>query len=165
MLTIQFAAQSGYTLTAHTVNGESFPSGGTYTVTGSVFVAAAAARKTYTLIINAGKGSVITVLRGDTPLSSGAAITHGELLRFFFEAKSGYELLTHTVNSFPFPSIGSCTVDGPISAAATARRIGLLRLDTGSTIVKYRLLLDTGSSFVPLRIFLDRGDRFTEAGI
>lgn len=53
----------------------------------------------------------------------------------------------------------------PANGAATAERTGLVRLDTGSALVRCRLLLDTGSALVPARLFLDRGDRICEAGI
>ena len=165
VLTVSFAAQTGYQLTAHTLNGASFSSGGTHTVTGAVSVAATAARKTYTLSISAGTGSTVTVLRGGTALSGGASVTHGDVLTVRFAAQSGYELLTHTVNGASFPSGGSHTVSGAVAVAASARRVGLLRLDTGSALRRYRLLLDTGNAIVPARIFLDRGDRITEAGI
>ena len=165
VLTVSFAAQSGYELTAHTVNGASFASGGTHTVTGPVAVAATAAKKTYALTISAGTGSAVTVRRGGTELADGATLTHGDLLTVSFAAQSGYRLLTHMVNGASFASGGSHTVTGAVTAAATAIRVGLLRLDTGSGIGKVRLLLDTGAAIVPARIFLDRGDRITEAGI
>ena len=42
-LTVSFAAEAGYVLTEHKLNGQSFISGGTHTVTGDVSVTAAAA--------------------------------------------------------------------------------------------------------------------------
>ena len=164
-LTVNFSAQSGYALTAHTLNGASFPSGGTHTVTGAVSVAAAAARKTYALTISAGAGCTVTVLRGGTALSDGAVLTHGDTLTVRFAAQSGYELLSHTLNGQDLPSGGTHTVSDAVTVAATARRMGILRLDIGEAIRRCRLLLDTGSAIVPVRIFLDRGDRISEAGI
>ena len=164
-LTVNFAAQSGYTLLTHTLNGASFASGDTHTVTDAVTVAATAVRKTYTLSVSAGAGSTVTVLRNGTALPDGAVITHGDTLTVRFAAQAGYELLTHTLNGASFPSGGTHTVSGAVAVAATARRLGILRLDTGSAVRRYRLLLDTGSAIVPVRIFLDRGDRISEAGI
>ena len=43
-LMVSFAASNGYTLSTHTVNGASFTSGGTHTVTGAVTVTATASR-------------------------------------------------------------------------------------------------------------------------
>ena len=164
-LTVNFAAQSGYTLLTHTLNGASFASGDTHTVTDAVTVAATAVRKTYTLSVSAGAGSTVTVLQNGTALPDGAVITHGDTLTVRFAAQAGYELLTHTLNGASFPSGGTHTVSGAVAVAATARRLGILRLDTGSAVRRYRLLLDTGSAIVPVRIFLDRGDRISEAGI
>ncbi len=164
-LTVSFAAQAGWELLTHTLNGASFPSGGTHTVTGAVSVAAAAARKTYALTISAGAGCTVTVLRGGAALSDGAVLTHGDVLTVRFAAQAGYELLTHTLNGADFSSGGTHTVSDAVTVAATARRMGMVRLDTGGAIRKYRLLLDTGSAIVPVRIFLDRGDRISEAGI
>ena len=164
-LTISFGAQTGYNLATHTVNGSTFPSGGSHTVTGAVSVVSTAAKRTYTLSISAGTGSIITVKRSGTTLTNGATLTHGDTLTISFAAASGYELLTHTVNGSAFTSGGGHTVTGAVAVAASARRLGLLRLDTGSAVKRYRLLLDTGSAIVPVRIFLDRGDRITEAGI
>ena len=49
-----------------------------------------------------------------------------------------------------------------MTVEAAARRVGMLRLDTGSGIVPCRVLLDTGSANVPVRLFLDLGERYTE---
>ncbi len=122
------------------------------------------ALRQYTLTIAAGSGSTVSVMRNGTALPSGAVLTHGEVLTVSFAAQSGYELTAHTVNGAAFPSGGSHTVQGHVTAAATARRLGLLRLDTGSAVQRFRVLLDTGSAIVPVRLFLDRGDRITEAG-
>lgn len=119
----------------------------------------------FTLSISAGTGSTITVKRGSSTLSNGATLTHGDTLTISFTAQSGYELLTHTVNGASFTSGGTHTVTAAVTVSASARRLGLVRLDTGSAIQRYRLLLDTGSAIVPVRIFLDLGDRITEAGI
>lgn len=164
VLTVSFAAQTGYTLTAHTLNGLSFSSGSTHTVTGAVTVAATAARQQFTLTVNAAAGSTIMVTRNGTALSRGAAIIYGDVLTVSFAALSGYELTAHTLNGTSFLSGGTHTVRSAVTVASSARRLGLLRLDTGSAVRRCRVLLDTGSAIVPVRIFLDRGDRITEAG-
>lgn len=164
VLTVRFAPQTGYDLASHTVNGASFASGGTHTVTGAVTAAATATRKRFLLTVSAGAGSTVTVLRGGTALADGAILTYGDVLTVRLAAQAGYEATGLTVNGAAFASGGTHTVTGPVSVAGTARRLGLLRLDTGSEIRRVRLLLDTGSAIVPVRIFLDRGDRITEAG-
>ena len=164
-LTVRFSADEGYRLSTHTVNGVNFTDGAQHTVTGDMRAAATAVRKTYTLGIDEGPGTAITVQRGNVSLANGASITHGETLKVRFAAAVGYRLLTHTVNGASFPDGGTLTVSGNLNAAASAQRVGMVRLDTGSELVRCRLLLDTGSALVPARIFLDRGDRISEAGI
>lgn len=164
-LTVRFTATEGYRLLSHTVNGVSFADGAQHTVTGAVRAAATAELRQYTLRINNGPGTTIVVLREGVGLPNGSAITHGETLRVRFAAAVGYRLLSHTINGLSFPDGGSLTVSGDLNAASTAERVGLVRWDTGSALVRCRLLLDTGSALVPVRIFLDRGDRIAEAGI
>ncbi len=121
-LTISFATQAGYTLSAHTVNGSAFTSGNTYTVTGNVTVAATAAKSTYKLAISAGTGSVITVKRSGTTLTNGATLTYGDVLTITFAAQTGYDLATHTVNGLTFTSGSTHTVTGAVTVASTASK-------------------------------------------
>lgn len=56
-LKITFSAQTGYHITTHTVNGSTFTSGNTYTVTAAVSVAAYSSANTYTVKYNANRGT------------------------------------------------------------------------------------------------------------
>lgn len=56
-LTITFAANTGYTLTVHTVNGNNFSSGSSHTVVGAVTVVSTAAANTYSVVFNANRGA------------------------------------------------------------------------------------------------------------
>lgn len=140
-LKISFGVSTGYNLGTHTVNGSTFTSGNTHTVTGNVSVASTAALKTYTLSISAGTGSTITVKRGSTTLSNGATITHGDVLTITFGTGEGYNLGTHTVNGTAFTSGGSHTVTGAVSvvSSATVKSFTLsISAGTGSTITVNR---------------------------
>ena len=119
-LTISFSSPPEYELSAHTVNGSTFASGGKHTVTGEVIVASTAALKTYELSISEGTGSNIMVKRGSTTLSNGATITYGDELTITFSASTGYNLGTHTVNGSAFTSGGKHTVTGAVSVVSTA---------------------------------------------
>ena len=162
VLTVSFAAQAGYDLTSHTVNGTSFTSGGTHTVTGNVTAAATAALKTYTLTVSAGTGAAVTVTRGGTALASGATLTHGDVLTVSFAALRGYALTGHTLNGASFTSGGTHTVTGAVSVSASARLLGAVRLDTGGSLQTYVLRLDTGSAYVPVKLFVDLGTQLKE---
>lgn len=120
VLKVSFSADSGYSIATHTVNGSTFTSGNTYTVIGNVTAAATATQSTFTLTINQGSHSTITVKRGSSTLSNGASITYGDVLTVTFGAADGYNVATHTVNGSTFTSGNNHTVTGAVTVKSTA---------------------------------------------
>lgn len=128
VLTITFAANSGYNLGTHTVNNSNFTSGSSHTVSGNVTVKSTATVKSYSLTISAGQGSTITVRRTSSPvgggstgnLSNGSAIYHSDVLTITFGANEGYAIGTHTVNNSTFTSGNSHTVSANVTVKSTA---------------------------------------------
>ena len=118
-LVITFGTSTGYTLTTHTVNGNTFTSGNTYSVSGNVTVKSEAALATYTLTINQGAGTFISVQKGSDILTNNATISYGDSLTISITANTGYSLTTNTVNGNNFTS-GTYTVTGATVVAATA---------------------------------------------
>lgn len=118
-LTITFGTSTGYTLTIHTVNGNTFTSGNTYSVSGNVTVKSEATLATYTLTINQGTGTSISVQKGSTVLANNATISYGDSLTISIKANTGYSLETNTVNGNNFTS-STYTVTGATVVAATA---------------------------------------------
>ena len=118
-LVITFGMSTGYTLTTHTVNGNTFTSGNSYSVSGNVTVKSAATLATYTLTINQGTGTIISVKKGSTTLNNGATISYGDSLIISISAKTGYNLGTHTVNGSNFTS-GTYSVTGAVTVVSTA---------------------------------------------
>ena len=118
-LVITFDTSTGYTLTTHTVNGNTFTSGNSYSVSGNVTVKSVATLATYKLTINQGVGTSISVQKGSTVLTNNATISYGDSLTISITAKTGYSLATNTVNSNNFTS-GTYTVTGATVVAATA---------------------------------------------
>ena len=118
-LVITFGTSTGYTLTTHTVNGNTFTSGNTYSVSGNVTVKSAATLATYTLTIDQGVGTSISVKKGSDTLTNNATIYYGDSLTISITANTGYSLTTNTVNGNNFTS-GTYTVTGAIVVAATA---------------------------------------------
>lgn len=137
VLTITFTASPGYALTSHTVNGSTFVSGGSYTVTGAVSVASTAVLQVFTLSISAGANSSITVTRNGVELYNGDSITAGDVLTISFAADTGYAITTHTVNGTTFTSGGTHTVSGAVSvvSAAVVQSFALsISVNTGAVI-------------------------------
>ena len=118
-LTITFDAATGYSLSTHTVNGNTFSSGGAHSVTGNVTVKSAATLATYTLTINQGTGTTISVKKGSTTLKHGDTISHGDSLTISISANTEYNLGTHTVNGNNFTS-GTYNVTGAVTVVSTA---------------------------------------------
>lgn len=120
VLTIYFSANTGYNLNTQTVNGGSFSSGSKHTVTGNVSIVSRASLKTYTLYIDQGAGSSISVKRNGSSLSNGTTISYGDVLNITFSANTGYNLGGCTVNGSSFSSGGNHTVTGNVSVASSA---------------------------------------------
>jgi uncharacterized repeat protein (TIGR02543 family) len=57
VLKITFTANTGYTMSVHTVNGSSFSSGASHTVVGAVAVVSTATANTYSVAFNANRGA------------------------------------------------------------------------------------------------------------
>ena len=118
-LTITFSAAAGYTLSTYTVNGNTFSSDRTLLVKENVTVKSAATLNTYTLTINQGTGTTISVKKGSTTLKHGDAISHGDSLTISISANIEYILETHKVNGKDFTS-GTYVVDGAVIIESTA---------------------------------------------
>jgi hypothetical protein len=137
VLTISFDVDIGYDLITHTVNGEVFTSGNTYTVTGDVSVISAASLKKFILTILQGEGSIITVTRNGTQLSNGETITYGDPLFISFETDVGYELSnTSHDNGSTHIVVDNTTVS---SIATLLSYILSISKDVGSNVVVNRI--------------------------
>lgn len=119
-LIISFAADTGYNIDKHTVNGSAFTSGGSHTVIGNVSVVSTAKLKTFTLSISAGTGATVSVKRNGSSLGNGATVTYGDSLVITFAVADGYCIKTHTVNGSAFSSGGTHEVTGDVQVVATA---------------------------------------------
>lgn len=121
VLTVTFSANSGYNLATHTLNGSTFTSGNTHTVTGNVAVASTATPKGYTLTISPGANSSITVKKNGSAISSGATVYAGDVLAISATAAAGYSISGVTVNGNAIANNSSYTVgSAAVTVACTA---------------------------------------------
>ena len=144
VLKISFSANTGYELKTHTVNGSSFTSGGSHTVSGNVTVAATAALKSYKLTVNADGNALVTVKRGTETLTSGATVSHFDVLSVTVSAKSGYKISAANINGTavsPDTAV-SHTVYGPVTVTAAAEPLSNLFIDDGGTRRRVLLYID-----------------------
>ena len=125
-LTISIKANTGYSLTTNTVNGNNFTSG-TYTVTGATAVVAVASVLYYTITIPTVNNCSFSVLRTSSPLqgantgalANNSRIYYNDIISITAETSPGYGLSALTVNKAPFENGGSVTVNNNITISAT----------------------------------------------
>ena len=146
VLVIRFSALTGYALSTHTVNGADFESGGSLTVSANVTVSATAALLTYTLTISADGHAAVTVTRGGETLTSGAEISHFDVLAVTVSAKAGYEVSAADINGTAIiPDVAvSHTVSGPVTVTAITEALSNLLLDVGGVRKRFLILIDSG---------------------
>ena len=169
ILQISFSANTGYNVGTLTVNGSTFTSGNSHTVDNNVAVSSTASLKVYKLILDAGKGSIITVSRESSlqdgaelgVLDNDADIYHFDVLVITFSSSPEYEILTRTVNGIEFPG-GSHTVTGTATVTTTTRILGIIYIDNGTTFEKYMVFIDNGTGWDQYIPYIDNGTKFVQ---
>ena len=144
VLTISFSADTGYDLTAHTVNGSSFESGNTLTVSAAVSVSASATPKSYTLTISSDGHAVVTVMRGSTALNSGDSISHFDVLTVTVSPKSGWKISTADINGTAISPETAVfhTVSGPVTVAVTTAALSNVFIDVDGGKKRVLVIID-----------------------
>ena len=144
VLTISFSAGTGYDLTAHTVNGSSFESGNTLTVSAAVSVSASATPKSYTLTISSDGHAEVTVMRGSTALNSGDAISHFDVLTVTVSPKSGWKLSAADINGTAISpeTAVSHTVSGPVTVTVTTAALSNVFIDADGGKKRVLVIID-----------------------
>lgn len=144
VLKIDFSVSTGYNLSVRTVNGSTFTSGGTHTVSGNVTVVSRATVKSYTLTVTADSHALVTVTRGGEALSNGAEINHFDLLSVTASAVSGYKVSAADINGTAISpdTAVSHTVSGTVGILAATEPLSNLFVDDGGTRRRVLLYID-----------------------
>lgn len=133
----------------------------------TVTVASATAR---TLSISVGVGASVTVSRQSSPwaatgnLSSGSTVYDGDVLKITFSANAGYEINTATLNGGAITSPKQHTVTGAVTIVITAKVMGALYIDNGSSMDMYLIFLDNGTEWEQLIPQVDNGSGWDVIG-
>lgn len=155
VLTVTFAANTGYALTSKTVNGSAVSgTSTTLTVTASVTAAATAARLSYTLTIEADENSLVTVTRGGSALNSGDTIYYGDALTVLALPQPGYELTSATINGVAFTGQTSVNVTGDVTVSVEVSALGFAHLYRSGAFIPYLIYLWHLSAWARYRAFL-----------
>ena len=146
VLKIDFSVSTGYNLSVRTVNGSTFTSGGTHTVSGNVTVVSRATVKSYTLTVNADSHALVTVTRGGEALSNGAEINHFDLLSVTASAVSGYKVSAADINGTAISqgTAVSHTVSGPVTVTVFTEALSNLFIDTINGRKRVMVVIDSG---------------------
>ena len=146
VLKIDFNVSTGYNLSVRTVNGSTFASGGTHTVSGNVTVVSRATVKSYTLTITADSHALVTVTRGGEALSNGAEINHFDLLSVTASAVSGYKVSAADINGTAISpgTAVSHTVSGPVTVTVFTEALSNLFIDTVDGRKRVMVVIDSG---------------------
>ena len=121
-ITITAVPAANYELDTLTVGGTAFASGGTYTVTEPVTIAATFQEKTsalHAITIEAPVNGTLTVTGPGGALSTGDTVQDGTTITVTAVPATNYELDTLTVGGTAFTSGGTYTVTEPVTIAAT----------------------------------------------
>lgn len=118
-ITITATPATGYEIATLTVNGETFTSGESLTVTSNVSIIAESSLIDYTLTLTKGENTELSVVRGETTLETGATIHYGDVLTITAEA-TGTLTLGLTVNGNAFTSGETYSVIGDTTVVSSA---------------------------------------------
>ena len=116
VLKFTFTPAANYTIKTHTVNGTTFTSGHSHTVSGNVTVVVVAEPSIFTLSLNYDSGVNLTVKRNGTTLASGAVLNKGEVLTITYSLKddSTTSIQEATLNGITISSGATHTVNGSV---------------------------------------------------
>ena len=144
VLKISFSAGTGYNLTSHTVNGSSFTSGNTLTVSAAVSVSATATLKIYTLTISSDAHAVVTVMRGSTALNSGDSINHFDVLTVTVSPQSGWKISVADINGTAISpeTAASHTVSGNVTITVTTAALSNVFIDVDGSKRRVLVIID-----------------------
>lgn len=154
VLTVSYDVETGYMISTHTINGTIFTSGEEHTVTTHVKVITTSSVRSFSLSISKDQGSSVRVYRTSSPkkgaasgeLSDGSTIYYSDVLQITISTLTGWEFVTHTVNSQEWIS-GNKVVTGNVTIIVVTKQMGLVYIDTGSSLEKYQVYIYNGSEW------------------
>lgn len=116
VLKFTFTPATNYTIKTRTVNGTTFTSGNSHTVSGNVTVVVVAEPSIFTLSLNYDSGVNLTVKRNGTTLANGAVLNKGEVLTVTYSLKddSTTSIQEATLNGSTISSGATHTVSGSV---------------------------------------------------
>ena len=138
---------------------------GAFRIRGNVTITVITAVLFYLLSLTEGTGSTITVRRTSSPLagaalgvlSDGEPVYHSDVLQITTSANAGYEIKQQTVNGSAFSSGVSYNVSSNVTIVTVTGVLGIIYIDTGSSLERFLIYIDNGSSWDQYVPYVDNG--------
>lgn len=165
VLSISYSANTGYNMSSATLNGSSFSSGVTHTVTAAVTVVTSATVKTFTITRNVGTGLRLTINRTSSPNGGGATgiitgntVYYGDVLVLTASANAGYNIEVMSINGTSYSdNPHTVTVTSALVIVIGSKALGFVHIDSGASIEKYKIMIDSGAAYEQYRAMIDTG--------
>lgn len=165
VLSISYSANTGYNMSSATLNGSSFSSGVTHTVTAAVTVVTSATVKTFTITRNVGTGLRLTINRMSSPNGGGATgiitgntVYYGDVLVLTASANAGYNIEVMSINGTSYSdNPHTVTVTSALVIVIGSKALGFVHIDSGASIEKYKIMIDSGAAYEQYRAMIDTG--------
>lgn len=165
-LTITIAANTGYSLGTHTVNGWAWTSG-THVVSGDVTVVSTANKRTFKLSATlSNSGIVVNMLRTSSPIGGATSGTVGDGTTLYYNdvvsvncsVSSGFTIKTATVNGSPITfssGVGRKTV------TVTSNVVVVITTEIGAIVYignePYQVFIGDGSNWNQYQAYIGNG--------
>lgn len=159
-LQVNFEADTGYSLSTCTVNGQSFVSGSTMAVSDNVSIISEAIVNSYTLTLNPDTGSTITVNRTSSPLQNATigviknneTIYYSDVLEINLSSSPEYKILKQYVNQEEFTSGDVFEVTGDITVKTLTELYGIAYIYDGASYSQHLIHIfhnDEWAQYIP----------------
>lgn len=113
----------------------------------------------YQLTLSPAEHTTLQVKRNGIILSSGAAITYGDVLTITYSGNPGHSAAA-TLNGSPISSGATHTVIDHVNIVTTAQAQGLIYIDTGAGLEAYQVFIDSGTAFEQHMPYIDNGSNW-----
>jgi hypothetical protein len=165
VLKIEYGLETGYKIGTRTINGFTFNSGTTHTVTEAVTVVTTGVVQSFKLYYTKGNNYTITVRRNTSPLQNASVgylnpqeiIYYGDVLEITFSTNAGYKLTQQTINGEELISGDLHTVTSDVEIILSTETMGLVYIDSGAGWEAYLVYIDNGAGWEQYIPYIDTG--------
>jgi hypothetical protein len=143
VLTVSVSAATGYQDATVQVTGATLSSGTVTVGEADITIVSSAVKQSFTLVLQPGANSSISVMRGSEELHDGDTIYYGDALVISAVPDSGYGILTLTVNGSPFTNGATHVVSAAVTVVTTTEELVGAYLRLAAEWLRYALYINS----------------------